>query len=46
MYNQVKDARAQDSGFCLLYNPLCFIIIKENMSPPPLSRAPSGRVQN
>ena len=29
MYNQVKDARAQDSGFCFLCNHLCFSIFNE-----------------
>ena len=29
MYDQVKDARAQDSGFCFLCNHLCFSIFRK-----------------
>ena len=53
MYEQVEDARAQDSGFCFLCNPFCFSIfdklvdkVKENVSSPPISQAASGRVKS
>ena len=53
MYNQVKDGRAQDSGFCFLCNHLCLAYlmnqldkVKENLSPLPLSQAASGKAKS
>ena len=53
MYNQVKDGRAQDSGFFFLCNHLCLAYlmnqldkVKENLSPLPLSQAASGKAKS